>query len=307
MSDARAANLAAQAASTIESNYAIVGGATGAGGTTWSRNPLPKGTVKRSLDAEVAGEGGKVVDGSRVILSDGTVVPYVRPAEKLRIPDWSEIESIKHYFGPRGYQPYPSWFYHPVRDPVLIKDAKEAAEYGIVYRKTTEDERNRFGRNETWDWEEGCEWRPHPFSAPKLNFADHAGSKNVIHGTPDPSRVQADLVSSVAAAVAQVLKLTPGTTAPPAVDPKQWDEFIAFQAWKKANEVIAAEVVRDDVETADEPEGDNSLLSNALSPEQDRMLWEQEASRLGVKVDKRWSLATLRGEVEKASSAGNGS
>lgn len=300
MSDARAENLAAQRASTVESSFAIVGGTSAGGGITFTRNPLPKGTAKRSLDAEIAGEGGKVVDGNRVILSDGSVVPYVKPAEKVRIPDWSEIDSIKRYFGPRGYQPYPSWFYHPSKDQILVKDAKEAAEYGIVYRKTTEDEAARFGRTDTWDWEEGCEWRPQPFKVPKLNFADHAGTKNLIHGTPDPTRVQSDLVSSVAAAVAQVLKLTPGAAAPASVAPGQWDEFLAFQAWKKASEVVAVEVAGGNPVTEEGAAGENVLSSTELSEEQERAIWEADAIRKGLTIDKRWSLKTLREKVEAA-------
>ena len=281
----RAAQRAAQAASTVESSFDM-------------RGALPAGSARRALDADIAAEGGKVLAGNRVILSDGSVVPYVKPAEKLRIPDWSQIDSIKHYFGSRGYQPYPSWFYHRTRDPILIKDAKEAAELGIVYRKTTDDERARFGRTDTWDWEEGCEWRPTPYRAPTLNFADHAGSKNLITGAPDPGRIQADLVSSVAAAVAKVLQITPGAAAPATVDQRQWDEFLAFQAWKKANEVVAGELAAQDASEDHRSEGD--LTSNALTADQDRFLWEEEAKRLGLKVDKRWSLETLRAKVEEA-------
>ena len=280
---------AAQLASTIESNFNITG---------W----LPKGAVRRALDADVANEGQRVVDKGAIMLSDGTRVPYIKPQEKPRIPDWSQIESIKHYFGPRGYQPYPSWFYHKTKDAVLVKDAKEAAEYGIVFRKTTEDERQRFGRNETWDWEEGCEWRPHPIGVQKVNVADYAGSKHLVHGAPDSARVQADLVASVAASVAEVLKRS---AAPSGFSGKDWDEFVAFQAWKKANEVVAAEVVREDITPSPEMASlsENALSANALSPEQDRMLWENEAERLGIKVDKRWGLDRLKAEIEKASAA----
>jgi hypothetical protein len=292
MGSASAESIAAQALSNVESNFDLRGG-------------LPKGAARRALDADVAGEGERVNQRGHVILSNGDQVPYVKPVEQLRIPDWSQIESIKHYFGARGYQPYPSWIYHPTKDPVLVKDSTEAAQYGIVFRKTNEDERQRYGRNETWDWEAGVDWRPHPVGKLKINFADHSGSKNLVSGSPDPHRVQSDLVAAVAASVTQALKQSPATAAPAAVDPKLWDEFISFQAWKKANEVVAAEVMRENVNVGPEepsgPDVENALSPSALTPEQDRALWETEAERLGIKVDGRWSTSRLQAEVEKAS------
>ena len=42
------------------------------------------------------------------------------------------------------------------------------------------------------------------------------------------------------------------------------------------------------------------LSFGALTPEQERPLWEAEAERLGIKVDKRWGLDRLKTECERA-------
>lgn len=270
---------------------------------------LPKGSARTALDAEIAGEGAKVLDGDRIILSNGEVVAYTPPPAQLVIPDLSNVKSLRHYFGQKGYQVYPAWLYHPKLPPLLVKDAKDAAGRGVVYRETTTDERNRYGLKHVWDWEEGCEWRPNPWHEQKFDPKNPGSGKTVVYSAPDPVNAQHALVQAlipaVAAAVAQSLKAT-GPGAPATVDPSQWEAFLAFQAWQKAQEVVpaAAAAVAAEVGAAahDEPEAELSL-TNALSPEQDRMLWEEEAKRLGVKVDGRWSDQRLREEVQKAQAA----
>jgi hypothetical protein len=270
---------------------------------------LPKGAAMRALDAEIAGEGAKVLGkGEEIELSNGDRVAWIPPPEKLVIPDISNVKSIRKYFGQRGHQVYPAWLYHPEKPALLVKDAKEAADVGIVFRKATADERNRYGLRECWDWEEGCLWRPHPYTEAKFDPKTAGAGKNVVYAAPDPSISQnsllASLVPSVAAAVTQAL-MANGPAAPAHVDSAQWEQFLAFQAWQKTSEAVSSvaadlvQVPEGEGETAAEGEGD--LLSNALTPEQDRALWEAEARRLGIEVDGRWSLKRLRTECEKVS------
>lgn len=268
---------------------------------------LPPGMAKRALDAELANEGGKVMGPETVILSNGEQVAWTPPPEKLAIPDLSVVKSLRHYFGQRGYKPYPAWLYHPTKHAVLVKDAKEAAEFGVVYREATSDERSRYGLKTVWDWEEGSDWRPNPVVEQKFDPKNPGAGKNLIHSAPDPRVAQNDLVAAlipaVTAAVVQGLKAT-GPAAPAAIDPKQWEAFLAFQAWQQAQPIVATAVAEAEIaaEAAVEEEFAEQTV-NALSPEQDRLLWEEEAKRLGIKPDGRWSLERLKLEVQKATPA----
>lgn len=273
---------------------------------------LPRGSVRRALDAEIAGEGQKVLGekGDKIILSDGTQVAWTPPPEKLVIPDLSEVKSLRHYFGARGYQVYPAWLYHPSKAAVLVKDHAEAAQYGVVHRQATVDERNRYGLKHVWDWEEGSDWRPNPYREAAFDPKNPGTGKVLVSSAPDPGIAQnsmiARLIPEVAAAVTQALKVQ-GPAAPTNVDSAQWEQFLAFQAWQKTQEVVA------DLASGSEAAGgglgdqtDAAATTNALSPETDRFLWEAEATRLGVEVDKRWGLKRLREEVEKAQAAESG-
>lgn len=268
---------------------------------------LPRGAAMRALDADIAGEGQKVISekGDKIILSNGEQVAWTPPPEKLVMPDLSGVKSLRHYFGQRGHQVYPAWLYHPDGRSVLAKDAAEAAKYGVVYRQATADERNRYGLKDVWDWEEGSVWRPNPYGEAKFDPSRPGSGKTVIYSAPDPKIAQHELVAAlipaVASAVASSLKTT-GPAAPAHVDPAQWEQFLAFQAWQKTQEVVegAAAAIVADQQAEAHPTAED-LLANALSPEQDRLLWEEEAKRLKIKVDGRWSLERLKTEVEKAS------
>lgn len=270
---------------------------------------LPKGSVRQALDAEIAGEGGKVVGdkGDTIILSNGDQVAWTPPPETPVIPDLSKVKSLRMYFAKRGHEVYPAWLYHQDGRSALVRNAKESAEYGIVYRKATVDERNRYGLKDVWDWEQGVQWRPTPWADPKFDPAHPGAGKEVVHRGPDAKVVQQDLVAAVAAAVAQALKAS-GPSAPASVDPNDWQQFLAFKAWQETQKAVA-QLDADNVlqsgddeiaEEAFDPPSDEELASNALSPEQDRLLWEQEGRRLGVKVDGRWSLERLKAEVQAA-------
>ena len=298
----------------VTSDFALVGGTAGEGGVTWKRQALPMGTARRALDAEIAGEGGKVIGhGDQIVLANGDTLAWTPPPETPIIPDLSRVKSLRRYFGQRGRQIYPAWLYHQDGRSRLVVDAKEAAEIGVVHRKATIDERNRYGIHELWDWEEGCQWRPNPWVEAKFDPKQPGAGKTVIYAAPDAQRVQSDLVASVAAAVASALKVS-GPQAPANVDASQWDEFLAFQAWKKTQEVVdtgaanaLVEAISEETFTETDDLTDDERAANALSPEQDRILWESEAKRLGIKIGKTWDIERLKAEVEAKLNAPQGS
>lgn len=277
----------------IISNFNIMGG-------------LPNGAARHALDPEIANEGGKVVGdavNNRVLLSNGEQVNWTPPPERLVIPDLSNVKSLRHYFGQKGHQVYPAWLYHKDGRSVVVKDHKEAAEYGIVYRQASDDERNRYGAKSVWDWEKDSLWRPSPWTAPKFDPANPGSGKEIVYKAPDPKIAQhalvAELIPAVAEAVARSLK-TSGPALSAEADSTEWKEFLEFQAWKKAQQAVTAAVAEMDDGQDVLPLTAEEQVANALTPEQDRFLWEAEAERLGIKIDKRWGLDRLKAEVEKA-------
>ena len=96
----------------------------------------------------------------------------------------------------------------------------------------------------------------------------------------------------VTAAVVAALK-SQGNVNPNNIDPKAWDEFLAFQAWKKTQEAI-------DVVVGDEPQNALADLPASLSETEEMQIWKDEAQRKGIKIDGRWSLERLKTEVSKA-------
>src|ERR1700732_629047 len=273
---------------------------------------MPKGSAMRALDADIAGEGAKVVGhGEEIILSNGDRVAWIPPPEKLVIPDISNVKSIRKYFGQHGHQVYPAWLYHPEKPALLVKEAKEAADIGIVFRKATTDERNRYGLTECWDWEKDCLWRPHPYRELPFDPKNPGAGKTVVYAAPDPGISQNNLVLALLPQVAAAVTQAPnssGTSRPASIDPGQWDQFIAFQAWQKTQEAVDAigETIGGAAGDDAQQPSEGDLLGNALSPEQDRMLWEAEAKRLGIKVDGRVSTERIKSECEKATGGNTG-
>lgn len=242
------------------------------------------------LSPEIAGEG------ERVVYSDGETMVWNAPPPQPVFPDMSKIKSIARYFNRTGHQVWPAWVYHPTEEPRLLKNQDEGTELGICYREATSDERSRYGMKAVWDWQEGSLWRPTPYSG-TLKFDPHKPGQGKTYIPSAPNRVNEQnelvkaLIPEVAAAVAQALQKN-GPSAPASVDAAQWEQFLQFQAYMKAQEAV--EVV------AQEISGD---AGNALSGDEqadEREMWESEARRLGLKVDGRWSLDRLKSEIEKA-------
>lgn len=259
---------------------------------------LPSKSDVGYLDPEIAGEG------QRVILSDGDVVSYNPPPPKPVMPDWSQIKSIRHYFGRTGHQVWPAWLYHPTEEPRLVRNSKEADELGVCYREATLDEKGRYGLKTVWDWKGDSQWRPQPYPGSlKFNPFKPGQGKTYIPDAPNAriahNELLETLIPAVAAAVAKSLNVN-GPKAPASIDPKQWEDFLAFQAWQKSNEVIDDISHGESVNALNTPE---NSVSNKLSSEQEREVWEKEAEDRGIKVDGRWSIDRLKSEVEKASKA----
>ena len=261
---------------------------------------LPPKSQVGVLHAEIAGEG------ETVLMSDGSEVSWSPPPVQPVMPDWSQIKSIRKYFGRKGHQTWPCWLYHPIEAPRLLKNEHDAAELGVCYRDATADETARTGAKKVWDWKDGCEWRPTPFPKDVRFDPLNAGPGKTFQPAPvNPAVAQNAMVEAlipqVAAAVAQALKLA-GPRSPAHVDPKQWDEFLAFQAWQKTQEVVKTEAVNALLipEIEDEPKAGTATDWDAENAEAELAAWRAEAEDKGIKIDKRWGLARLKEEVEKA-------
>lgn len=247
--------------------------------------------AKQPLDPEIANEGQKV------LLSDGEEVSWTPPAAKPVIPDWSEIKSIKRYFHKTGYQAFPAWFYGPNGEERLFRNREEADKEGIFYRKTTFEEKGQFGRDFTWDKKPGCTWSPIPYPGTKKFDPNNVGAgKNYIATPVNPRVAQnellAELIPTVVAAVTTALKGQPGVQAPAHIDPKEWDAFLAFQAFKKTQEVLEPANEQD---MAFDPPGSNIRRDD----DDERTEWLAKAKEAGIKIDGRWKLEKLQKHVIK--------
>jgi hypothetical protein len=285
---------------------------------------------KREAGVLMNSDLSKEWEGNKVLLSDGTEINWAPAPPKPVMPDWSEIKSIRHYFN-RSYKNnfWPAWLYnHETGEERVVKDADEAADLGVCYRETTADEQARFGQKYVWDWKDDTHWRPTP--KPKQRAYDprkpEAGKEFVA--TPiAQSAANRDLLNTVlpevTAAVVAALKQG-GNVAPDKVDPKQWDEFLAFQAWKKTQEAVnliaaddgAMEEVKSalsvaDVEVERESQTDKYSEQNIqhlqeqnknviIEPALERAAWVAEAKSHGIKVDGRWGVERIKEEIEKA-------
>lgn len=255
----------------------------------------PKREVGVVMNPDLAAEWS---GDTKVVMSDGTEIAYNPPPPKPVMPDWTEIKSIRHYFN-RTYKNnfWPAWIYnHQTGEERIVRNADEAAQLGICYRPTTQDEGARFGVTHVWDWKEDCHWRPTPMAKPRVYDPRRPEQGKEFIATPTPqSTANRELLNTVlpevTAAVVAALKQG-GNVNPSNVDPKQWDEFLAFQAWKKTQEAI--DIVAAEVAAETETQG-----SGALPQVDERAAWVAEAEAKGIKVDNRWSLETLKERVQR--------
>lgn len=267
--------------------------------SNFTLDQIPSRAKVGYLSAEVAGEG------LGVVLTDGEEVGWSPPPTKPVFPDYSEIKSIKKYFNRSGHQAWPAVLYHPVEPPKTVRNQAEANALGVMYREATPEETSRYGVRAVWDWTAGSQWRATPYPKDlKFNPANPGTGKTYMppqrnDAVAQNSMIEA-LIPQVAAAVASAMR-TSGPGAPPSVDPGQWNEFIAFQAWKKSQEVVNDLVGEPRAPVENTPEAPPSALASASDRE--RETWIAEAEKAGAKIDKRWTLDKIIQAVEQATSA----
>lgn len=228
--------------------------------TPWDGVIPPKSKIG-TLSAEIAGEGFKV--------SGGPQESWTPPKRQDMTPDWSQFKSIQKYFNRSGFPPFPSWIYHPTEQPRIVKNADEAAEYGIIFREATDDERSMGQGAARYDFVGGTQWRVKPLKDPKFDHTNPGPAKNYESPKPDYLRSQTDLLRGMVAALQEGNK---GSI--------RLEDLVAA--------LTASRAVPEPVEPIAEPEDD------------ERATWLKAAEERGVKVDKRWSLERLRNEVAKA-------
>jgi len=242
---------------------------------------------------------------NKTVLSDGTEISINPPPPKPVMPDWSQIKPIRHYFNRQLKNNFwPAWLYnHANGEERIVKNADEAAELGVCMRKRTADEASRFGEGDVWDWKPDTDWRPTP--KPKTRAYDprrpEQGKEYVAAVIPQAT-ANRDMLNTVlpeiTAAVVAALKQG-GLVNPSNVDSKQWDEFLAFQAWKKTQEAIE-DVTKPEI---DVPAEHKKALETTMVLEgvpEEREAWLTEAKNRGIKVDGRWTLERIKSEVERA-------
>ena len=244
-------------------------------------------------------------EGQPVAISDD--VSWAPPPVKPIIPDYSEVKSIKHYFGRSGYKTFPAWFYHPKEPKRLVNTQDEAAQLGIIRREATVHERGMYGVTAVWHYQPDCEWRASPFEKDVAFDPNNPGlHKNVItkeNRAQNENAMIERMIPQVAAAVAAALRVA--QPAPPSgapnVDPELWAQFQEFVAFKKAAEV--AETTNALAASPDDPSEPDDDAERPLTPtgEAQRADLEAEAIRLGVKFDKRWGNSRLAAAINAAS------
>lgn len=229
------------------------------------------------FDPNSIGEGQSL---RAAVLSDGEAEQWTPPDVKTAFPDWSQVPKLKKYFGRKGGPVYPAWLFHPTKADKLVNNAEEAGNLGVVYRKASDEERFQFGHQSVWDWQRGSDdlkWRPFPQQRRKFD-PHHMETGKIYQASATSSQPNIEsLVAAVTASVLTAMK-TSTSTAPSHVNSKEWEEFLAFQAFKKTTETV------------------NALASEEEGGERSQLI--AEAERLGLKVDKRWSTERLKTEVQ---------
>ncbi len=249
------------------------------------------------LDPEISGEGMKI----RMDDSDGGEI-IGDPAPKIVYPDLSQFKPLRKYFNRTGYQVYPTWIYnHKTGDEKIVKNAAEASSHGVIFRETTMEERAAFGVNFRWDYEPNSEWRTKPIAKKRVVDPDNMeGGKNFVARRQIETTVDHDALISRTVAAVMVAMNAKAPAAPANVDPVQWKEYQEFLAFREATKAVAETAV-DEIPIADEqPEDEPVIIHNMTGDEDPRAKWLAEASRLGIKVDGRWSTQRLIEECQKA-------
>ena len=271
------------------------------------------------LDPEVLAEGYKAV------LSNGDPDLEWRPAEvEANLPRYDKIKALKHLFAKKPYRAFPAMLYHPTEEPVVVTSNEESLKHGVIFRETTDQEKAKFqGQRFTWDYLGETEWRAAPFARDLKPNVNNSSGKNIVH-FDRTAELQNELIERVVIgateAIAKALNIAqptpPGAPAGHAgIDPALWSRFQAFVAWEEASKVGFATMDAlpadahllsegEPEETSGEPPeaAPSSALAGTtrITAAEELAMWTEEAKRVGVKVDKRWGVARIQEEIEKA-------
>jgi hypothetical protein len=210
------------------------------------------------LDPEIANEGEAATDWR----------PGAGPAP---IVDMSKLlGNHKHfgrYFAPHVFKPFPAWIYHATEPERIVKTAKEAKEFGVVY----DLEDNRYICS--------GDWKTKPVVKKKPDV--HASGKSMVTS----ERAQGGASLEIMAQILQ--QMQKGQAAPPALneaikaDP-DYAAFVEFKAWKAAQDAPKLGEVAGELSAAEQKE----ILVN-LAKEKD------------IHVDKRWSLERIKEALDE--------
>ena len=235
------------------------------------------------LDPEIAGEGQAVELGNENI----NYAPPVKPI----IPDLSTVKSLRKYFAPYRFRPFPTWIYHPTEAARIVKDAKEAKQYGVVYRKATEEERFKYHAPPEFYASEG-EWRTDQY--PKDTAFDPERlqpGKTFVPRIIDQAKAQTQLL--------EVLARGQGGAVANAEVEALKTQVAKMQALLE--QLTAPRDIKSTVEPEVTVEAHKNALEDIFDPEVRMQSLRNEAERLGIDVDGRWSEKRLQQEIDKAS------
>jgi hypothetical protein len=263
--------------------------------STITADRLPPKSAVGYLSSDIANEGQKI----RMDDSEGGEI-VGEPAAKIAYPDLSQFKPLKKYFNRTGYQVFPSWIYHPNGESMIVKNAEEAAKYGVVFRATTPDERAAFGVNYRWDYQGKTEWRTKAFDKKRtVDPENMEGGKNFVSRRDIATSYDQDaMIARTVASVLAAMKASGAPSAPATVDKDQWAKFQEFLAFQEATKAVAETAA--EAEPVEETEDEPLVIHDMTGEEDPKAKWLAEAERLGVVVDKRWGLNRLIEECEKA-------
>lgn len=193
---------------------------------------------------------------------------YQPQINKPHIPNYVFLEEhpkYGKYFRHKAFQPWPSILYHKDGRTVIVKNAKEAAEFKVSYLK--DESRLEFKGD----------WRSRPFEAP-IHQSQITG-KTLVAKSGGKDTGTADLIAAL---------LANQNRAAPVVDIKQdpeYAEFLKFKAFKAGTEKGTDKVAQKNPDEIAADEKKAALL--------------KVAEDHGIKIDKRWTLDRIEEELEK--------
>ena len=229
---------------------------------------------------------------------------FAAPPPAPVMPDWSKNKKLARYFRETRVTQFPTWLYnHKTKEAKLFQTPAAAAAVGVTMRlRTAEEARMYGGIKDTPVWEQPGDWKTDPPDMPRVydplkpEYGKEYQASPISAATSNRNMLELALPQITAAVVAALKE--GGSTNPKNVDPKQWDEFLAFQAWQKTQEAVEEVTKPIDVQAEHEKAMTTTMALEGVTDE--KAAWIRQAEETGVKIDKRWSLEHIKSEVEKA-------